>query len=331
MPGFLGRRPLFHLGRPSQQAHAAHFDRRRRQRCGARSAAGAGASSKEGPFNVVVTGSSKGIGLALAREFVRAGDSVLICSRNASQVAAATEDLQRLAASSALAGPTQVIAGAPCNVANPAEVAALADFAHDRLGTVDIWINNAGSNAYKYSTLTELDPADLVNIVETNLLGVMLGCREAIRVMRTQATGGHIMNMDGAGADGGATPRFAAYGATKRGLAQLGKSLQAELKMQGINNVGIHNLSPGMVTTELLMSGTDTSTAKFFVNCLAESPETVAEYLVPRVRRVPAESRSLGGISSQYIRYLTKAKAYTQILMRLVAGQRKNRWVAEDQ
>lgn len=49
---------------------------------------------------------------------------------------------------------------------------------------------------------------------------------QAIRVMRDQASGGHIFNMDGAGADGGATPRFAAYGASKRGLAQLGKSLQ---------------------------------------------------------------------------------------------------------
>ena len=47
--------------------------------------------------------------------------------------------------------------------------------------------------------------------------------------MRGQPSGGHIFNMDGAGADGGATPRFAAYGASKRGLAQLGKSLQVWL------------------------------------------------------------------------------------------------------
>ena len=54
----------------------------------------------------------------------------------------------------------------------------------------------------------------------------MLESLQAIRVMRGQPSGGHIFNMDGAGADGGATPRFAAYGASKRGLAQLGKSLQ---------------------------------------------------------------------------------------------------------
>lgn len=46
--------------------------------------------------------------------------------------------------------------------------------------------------------------------------------------MRGQPFGGHIFNMDGAGADGNATPRFAAYGASKRGLMQLGKSLQVE-------------------------------------------------------------------------------------------------------
>lgn len=57
------------------------------------------------------------------------------------------------------------------------------------------------------------------------------GCVQAIRVMQTQHTVGHIFNMDGAGADGSATPRFAAYGATKRGLAQFSKSLQATLSI----------------------------------------------------------------------------------------------------
>lgn len=51
---------------------------------------------------------------------------------------------------------------------------------------------------------------------------------QAIRVMKDQPAG-HIFNMDGAGADGSPTPRFAAYGATKRSLAQLGKSVSAEL------------------------------------------------------------------------------------------------------
>jgi chlorophyll(ide) b reductase len=87
--------------------------------------------------------------------------------------------------------------------------------------------------------------------------------------------------MDGAGADGNATPRFAAYGATKRSLAQFTKSLQAELKMQGIKKVVVHNLSPGMVTTDLLMTGGDTRVAKFFINALAEPADKVWSDLSP--------------------------------------------------
>ncbi len=72
--------------------------------------------------------------------------------------------------------------------------------------------------------------------------------------------------------------------------------------------------------------------AKFFINCLAETPEDVAAFLVPRVRRVPADSRTLAGsiAQSSYIKYLTKPKAYGQILARLLAGARKNRFVPEE-
>ena len=55
---------------------------------------------------------------------------------------------------------------------------------------------------------------------------VFSGAVQAIKLMKSQPSGGHIFLMDGAGADGNATPRFAAYGASKRGLSQLRKSLQ---------------------------------------------------------------------------------------------------------
>ena len=171
-------------------------------------------------------------------------------------------------------------------------------------------------------------------MVQTNLLGILLCCKEAIRVMRQQEVAGHIFNMDGAGANGSATPRFAAYGATKRSLEQLGKSLRAELKFEGITNVGIHNLSPGMVTTELLMAGADNKISKFFINCLAEEPKTVAETLVPKIRAVPSSqansilAKTLG--TGEYIRFLTNSRAYSQILRRLIVGERKNKFVPED-
>lgn len=152
-----------------------------------------------------------------------------------------------------------------------------------------------------------------------------------MNAMREQPTGGHIFNMDGAGADGNPTPRFAAYGATKRSVTQLAKSLEAEMAQAGIRNVGIHSLSPGMVTTELLMSGADNAKSKFFINCLADTPSTVAAEIVPQMRRVP-QRVSLGASapSGTYIKYLSQQKAYRRILMRLLAGTSKGRFVPEE-
>lgn len=100
------------------------------------------------------------------------------------------------------------------------------DKAQAQFGTIDLWINNAGTNAYSFKPLVDSSESDLIDIVDTNVLGVMICCQAAIKQMRKQEKGGHIFNMDGAGADGTPTPRFAAYGATKRALMQLGKSLQ---------------------------------------------------------------------------------------------------------
>ncbi|RZB65681.1 NYC1-like protein isoform X2 [Glycine max] len=242
------------------------------------------------PFNVLITGSTKGIGYALAKEFLKAGDNVLICSRSDERVKTAVQNLRV------------------------------------EFGEQHVWINNAGSNAYSYKPLVEASDEDLIEVVTTNTLGLMICCREAIKMMVNQPRGGHIFNIDGAGSDGRPTPRFAAYGATKRSVVHLTKSLQAELRMQDVKNVVVHNLSPGMVTTDLLMSGVNTKQAKFFINVLAEPAEVVAEYLVPNIRSVPAN----GSMKPTYIRFLTGLKAYSQIFSRLAFGARRNRYILED-
>ncbi|XP_017647167.1 chlorophyll(ide) b reductase NOL, chloroplastic isoform X2 [Gossypium arboreum] len=242
------------------------------------------------PYNVLITGSSKGIGYALAKKFLIAGDNVIICSRSAERVESAVNNLR------------------------------------EEYGEQRVWINNAGSNAYSYKPLAEASDEDLIEVVSTNTLGLMICCREAIKMMLQQPRGGHIFNIDGAGSDGRPTPRFAAYGATKRSVVHLTKSLQAELQMQDVKNVVVHNLSPGMVTTDLLMSGATTKQAKFFINVLAEPAEVVADYLVPNIRSIPAS----GSWKPTYIRFLTGLKAYSQIFSRLAFGARRNRYVHED-
>ncbi|KAA3481499.1 Chlorophyll (ide) b reductase NOL, chloroplastic-like protein [Gossypium australe] len=310
------------------------------------------------PYNVLITGSSKGIGYALAKKFLIAGDNVIICSRSAERLESAVNNLREEY------GERRVW-GTQCDVREAESVKNLVLFAQKNLGYIDIWINNAGSNAYSYKPLAEASDEDLIEVVSTNTLGLMICCREvkanphfscldcfssvlmhivvsqAIKMMLQQPRGGHIFNIDGAGSDGRPTPRFAAYGATKRSAVHLTKSLQAELQMQDVKNVVVHNLSPGMVTTDLLMSGATTKQAKFFINVLAEPAEVVADYLVPNIRSIPAS----GSWKPTYIRFLTGLKAYSQIfsmftyfmcfwaalmMQRLAFGARRNRYVLED-
>ncbi|KAJ8447206.1 hypothetical protein Cgig2_030437 [Carnegiea gigantea] len=174
-------------------------------------------------------------------------------------------------------------------------------------------------------------------------------------MMLNQPRGGHVFNIDGAGSDGRPTPRYCslAFPMTCNNLGLLDELFkltsgwdgaggtsenqvaddypwflcpEAELQMHDVKNVVVHNLSPGMVTTDLLMSGAYTKQAKFFINVLAEPPEVVAQYLVPKVRSIAGS----GSTKPTYIRFLTGMKAYSQIFSRLAFGARRNRYVLED-
>lgn len=279
-------------------------------------------------FNVVITGGSKGAGKALAMKFLEYGDNVVICSRDEERVQSTVQELQQANTSSGK------IVGIGADVSCAKDMNEVAVYAQEVFGSVDIWVNNAGTNAYTFKPFFEQSDEDIASVVNTNILGVMYGTKAAINIMRKQPGGGHVFNMDGAGADGNATPRFAAYGATKRSLEQLNKSIRAELGIAKISNVGVHAISPGMVTTELLMAGADNRFSRLMINCLAEEPGTMADFLVPRIREVPdkVENSFLPSILlGQYIKFLTPMKAYSQIIMRLVAGQRKDKFVQEDQ
>ena len=212
--------------------------RARRPTTTPRAASGAGVpTSRTDPFKVVITGSTKGLGLELARGFLSRGDRVVVTSRDETRVREAVAALRE--------DFGDRVAGVAADVSRPDAVDALTDFASESMGGVDIWINNAGANGYVYENLAESDPEVLREIVLTNSFGTLLCCRSAIRLMATQAEGGHVFNMLGAGSDGGPTQKYAAYGHTKAGMAQLTKTLAGEVKDTGNARVGVHALSPG--------------------------------------------------------------------------------------
>ncbi|KAM0969529.1 hypothetical protein FF1_017785 [Malus domestica] len=275
---------------------------------------------RAGPRNVVISGSTRGLGKALAREFLLSGDRVVVASRSPESVQATVRELEEnLKEGINSAGGLSKnlkhanVVGIACDVCEAGDVQKLANFAVSELGHIDIWINNAGANK-GFRPLLQFTDEDIKQIVSTNLVGSILCTQEAMRIMMNQAKGGHIFNMDGAGSGGSSTPLTAVYGSTKCGLRQLQSSLLKECKG---SKVGVHTASPGMVLTDLLLSGSSLKNKQMF-NFICELPETVARTLVPRMRVVKGTGKA--------INYLTPPR----ILLALVtAWLRRGRWFDE--
>ena len=223
---------------------------------------------------VVITGSTRGIGFGMAREFLRRGHQVVISGRSSVSVAPA---VTRLASEFDIGH----LLGHPCDVRDAGQVQALWDAAVARFGRIDIWINNAAlSNPRAPFHEQSIERIDA--IVDANLRGVMYASRVAIQGMLAQG-GGFLYNMEGLGSNGMITPGLIPYGSTKAGLSYLTAGLIKEMQDTAVK-VGF--LSPGMVVTDLLTEGysaEELTQAKRIFNILADRVETVAPFLVERI------------------------------------------------
>ena len=224
--------------------------------------------------NVVITGSTKGFGKALAVEFLKRGDNVIINSRNSDNLYIAYDELTEYVNKNTL----NFVLG---DISNTNDVEYLIEYSKETLGQIDIWINNAGTCAYKRQRLPNFTDHELNTIVSTNLIGTMLCTKNILNVMKTQETGGLIVNIEGAGANGDQTPGYSIYGGTKAAIRQFTKTIQDENKYE---NIDIIALSPGMMVTDLIKSDMDENMKTVF-NIFCETPERVATEMVSIMRK----------------------------------------------
>ncbi len=258
-------------------------------------------------MNIVITGSSKGIGFQLTREFLNHGDKVIISSRNEESINKAIEDLKS-------EFPKGDVNGIVCDVTNPDNVRTLVDYSLDKLGFIDIWINNAGSTGFEYDKHINVSDTAIKTAVKTNMLGTLFGSREALKIMLKQGKG-KIFNLGGYGTNGMASPNLAAYGSTKSSVPQLTKTLVKETKNK---KIGIHILLPGMVLTDLLLTNADVEAKKFF-NIIAEKPETIARKFVPKMKKIKGTGKKIN---------FNSTVKYFWIFM--TAWKRKNRFFDDE-
>jgi 3-oxoacyl-[acyl-carrier protein] reductase len=190
---------------------------------------------------ILVTGASRGIGRAIAEAFAAQGDRVAIHHRDSAVLAA-----EVLAA---LPGGEHTVVQA--DLADPDAVRVMVDAAHDRLGGMDVLVNNAG--IFQSHPITDVSyerwQAAWQATLAVNLTGAANVTWCAVRHMMA-AGGGAIVNVSSRGAFRG-EPGQPAYGASKAGLNAFGQSLARALAPHGI---WVGTVAPGYVETDMAIT-----------------------------------------------------------------------------
>ena len=185
----------------------------------------------------VITGGSRGLGLAIAQTYARAGAKVIIASRTLRTV---TQAVDALRASGYQAD------GLACDVADMNQVEALAQHTIQTFGRIDIWVNNAGLSA-PYGPTVHIPSRDFLSVINTNIIGTYNGSVVAMKYFFAQKSG-KLINLLGRG-DTGAIAMQNAYSSSKVWVRNFTKTLAKEYKNSGVD---IFGFNPGLVKTDML-------------------------------------------------------------------------------
>ena len=227
------------------------------------------------PKHIVITGSTRGIGLGLARAFLALGHYVSISGRHRESVNAVSRKLQQEFNSDR-------VAGFVVDVTVPRSINQLWLKA-SLWKPIDIWVNNAGIGQSN-NVFTHIHPEEIDGVIHTNLVGLMNGTRVAYLHMKQQGHGA-IYNMEGFGSDGQMMSGMTLYGTTKRAARYFTRSFAKEIENREIL---LGTLSPGMVVTDLLLDSVKKApeehqrSIKIF-NMLADRVETVTPFLARKI------------------------------------------------
>jgi NAD(P)-dependent dehydrogenase (short-subunit alcohol dehydrogenase family) len=213
----------------------------------------------------LITGASQGLGLAIACAYVKAGASVLVCSRDTTRLAQARAEV------AALASPGQVVLARPADVSRRDDVEELAKAALRDLPSLQILVNNAGV----YGPIGPVEAVDWdvwVEAVAINLFGSILLCRAFVPAFKA-ARYGKIVQLSGGGATN-PLPSLSAYAASKAAIVRFAETLAEEVRDDGID---VNCIAPGALNTrlldEVLTAGPDRAGHRLYERSLKQKHE----------------------------------------------------------
>lgn len=222
------------------------------------------------PRTAVVTGASRGIGLAIARAFAGNGMRVAMLARSPERLSDAARSI----------GPSAIAVG--CDVANAAAVVAMTASVLDAFGGApDVVVNNAG--LFRLQPIAETTVGDFAAALEVNLVAPFSVIRAFLPAMKERARG-HIVSI-GSIADRMAFPENGAYAASKFALRGLHAVLRAETRGSGVRATIV---SPGPVDTELWDEVDPDNRAGFTPRASMLRPDDVAAAVLYAVMQPPS-------------------------------------------
>tara|TARA_Y100000588_G_C14248078_1_gene922277 strand:+ start:1593 stop:2402 length:810 start_codon:yes stop_codon:yes gene_type:complete len=260
--------------------------------------------------NVVITGSTKGVGRGLANAFSRLGHNIVITSRRQADIAAVTQEMNKKSKGR--------IIGQVCDISDKKQVEALWELAKTEFGSVDYWINNAGY-ASGQNPVHKI-PENLIHtMINTNSLGTLFGSQVAIAGFRKQGSG-RLYNMLGGSFDGRRIVKgMGVYSSTKASINVLTKYLVAENKN---TNIVVGTISPGILITENWLNEQKRLSPEAWkkirpmINMIADQVETAAPWIVGQM----IENKKSG----KRIAWLTPWKIITRIVQTKLLGQKRD-------
>ena len=181
---------------------------------------------------IVITGASSGFGKGAARRLAEQGHRLVLAARRDNLLHELEREL-----------PDAI--SVPTDVSKPDEVQRLADRAIEAYGGIDVWINNAGVGGI--GAFTEIPLEDQIALVQTNLVGALVGSHVSLRHFLERGSG-TVINV-GSVAGKVAMPYYAIYGATKSGVLFMSASIRRELELQERKDIHVCAVNPWATDT----------------------------------------------------------------------------------